>query len=165
MSSDFSELITIQLSEESQPRDFLFVGKLDLYRWVNQFFLVGCLSIILAVSAIDTWLATINAQILHQEANPICEWLIRLAPESHSCFIVGKACGAIMVTSILFGLAWAKYQHARLVILTVTFFQVGLLAYLWLSDPRVDGWINFSALFDDREPSIVRLMFFVAESR
>ena len=159
MSSNSIDLAPIKSSEKSQLKGYFFTAKLDVHRWLNQFFLVSCFGIITLISAADTWLAAANEMILNEEANPICAWLIQLAPENCSYFIAAKICGTLLVTSVLYTLVRAKYRHARLVIVSVTLFQIGLLAHLWLSDPLVDGWLNFHALFSEKEPSLIRVMF------
>ena len=149
MSSDVFELASIQSSEDNRR-----------FRWADRIFLVSCVCIIPFVSAADTWLAVINDIILYQEANPVCEWLIRLAPDSCCYFVAAKICGTLLVMSTLYILLRERYRHARMVIAAVALFQVGLLTYLFLSDPKMGDWINFSMLFDETE-----LSFFDAKTK
>ena len=157
MSSGFFELAQIQSPEECQTKDFQLVSKTIVWRWIDRIFLVSCFSIILTVAAADTWFAVINDEILVEEQNPVCEWLLHLAPEGCGCFIAGKICGAILVISILNALLRTNYRHGRLVIAAITLFQLGLLAYVCLSDPLLDDRINFHALFSEDELSIFKL--------
>ena len=105
------------------------------------------------ISAADTWLALINDNILNMEMNPLCTWLISIDADSCGWFVAGKTCGTLLVLVALLGLLQTKYRHARLVIGAVTLFQLGLLTYIYLSDPLMDNWINFQALFEDAESS------------
>ena len=154
MSSDFIDLGSIQCHEECRPELFRFVDQANVSRWVDRCFLLSCFSIILLVSAADTWFAYLNEDIIFDEKNPICLWLLQMEPASCGCFVAGKICGTLLVLSISYSLLRAKYRHARTVIAAVTAFQLGLLAYLCLSDAQMNGWINLSLLFDEAETSI-----------
>ena len=160
MSSDVFELASIQSSEDNRSADSRLNDETNYFRWVDRIFLVSCVCIIPFVSAADTWLAVINNLILNEEANPVCEWLIRLAPDSCCYFVAAKICGTLLVMSTLYILLRERYRHARMVIAAVALFQVGLLTYLFLSDPKIGDWINFSVLFDDTE-----LSFFDAKTK
>ena len=162
MSSGFFELAQIRSPEDHQLKDLRKIDRLNIRRWLERVFLLSCFSAILVVAATDTWLAVVNEKILLEEKNPICEWLIQLAPESCGFFIAGKICGTFLVVATLCSLLRARYRYAHLVIAAVALFQVGLLAYLFLSDPNVDDWINFAALFDKDAPSIFQVAFTVA---
>ena len=162
MSSGFYELAQVQSPEDYQVKDLQKINHMDIWSWVECFFLMSCFSAILVIAASDTWLAVVNEEILAEEKNPVCEWLIQLAPESCGYFIAGKICGTFLVLVTLCSLIRAKYRHAHLVIAAVALFQVGLLAYLFLSDPLVDDWINFAALIDRDEPSIIEVAFTVS---
>ena len=130
------------------------LSKASVYRWADQVFLVSCLVIIFLVSVADTWLAFSNDNILNVEVNPLCTWLLSIDAESCGYFVAGKICGTLLVLLTLLKLLRLKYRHARLVLAAVTIFQIGLLAYIFLSDPFTDGWFNFQALFDAGEPSV-----------
>ena len=125
----------------------------------DRIFLVTCFLTILFISAADTWFAVINDNILAAEMNPFCGWLLRLDANSCGFFIAGKACGLLIVFLTLFVLLRVKYRHARIVIAAVTLFQLGLFTHLCLSDPLIDGWINFQLLFDENERSIFSGVF------
>ena len=156
MSSGLFEIAQIQSSEKSQPHDFRFVSRMNVWRWTDRIFLMCCFSAILFVAAADTWFAVVNERILLEEKNPVCEWLIRLAPESCSFFIAGKICGTLLVVATLYTLLRVRYRFARLVIAVVALFQLGLITYLCLADPLLNGWINFDVLFDE---SIFRIFY------
>ena len=157
MSSDFIDLGSIQCHEECRPELFRFVDQANVSRWADRCFLLSCFSIILLVSAADTWFAYANDAIIIVEKNPICLWLLQMQPASCGCFVAGKICGTMLVLSILYSLLRAKYLHARMVIAAVTVFQLYLLTYLFLSDPLLDGQLNFSLLFDETEMSIFQI--------
>ena len=125
---------------------------------LSKLFLLGCFAVIAFISAADTWLALINDNILNMEMNPLCTWLISIDADSCGWFVAGKTCGTLLVLVALLGLLQTKYRHARLVICAVTLFQLGLLTYIYLSDPHMDGWLNFQALFDDTESSVFGIL-------
>ena len=133
---------------------FYLVSKTSACRWADRIFLAGCFVVILFVSAADTWLAFANENILNMEKNLLCAWLLSMDADSCGFFIAGKACGALAVFLALLGLLRVRYQHARLVIAAVAMFQIGLLGYVCLSDPLLDGQINFQPLFDEGESSV-----------
>lgn len=108
--------------------------------------IVGCLFIAI-VSVYDSYLVTIESQILQMEKNPICAALIRLDPEGFSYFIIGKTAGTLAVVGALLFFHRIKYSHALLVTNGVVAFQAMLLIYLHLSDPRIGGLPNFALLF------------------
>ena len=159
MSSDFIEVSSIHPIEERQPVRLGCVSKAAVWLWADRIFLVSSFCAILFVSLVDTWFASMNEYILLVEANPLCEWLIRLAPGSCGYFVAGKILGTILVMLALYGLLRFKYRHARLVIAAVALFQLGLLSYLCFSDPKMDNWINLPALFDEKEESIIDVLF------
>ena len=154
MSSGYYEIAPSLPSEDCKHLGSQPVSRMNFSRWVEQFHLANCFIVILSVAIIDTWFAVVNDNIIAGEKNPICLWLLRLDPDSCSCFIGGKVLGALIVLSTLLILLRMKYQYARLVTTVVALFQLGLLMYLCLSDPQLDGWINFNALFDQTESSI-----------
>ena len=141
----------------SWPTVFQRVDIANVYRWADRFFLMSCFVVISFVSAADTWFAAMNGNILNMEMNPLCTWLLRIDADSCGCFVAGKACGTLLVLLALFCLLRSKYRHARLVVAAVTLFQLGLLTYLCLSDPLMDDWINFQALFDEGESSVFNI--------
>ena len=138
----------------SQPGGFSLISKAKGYRLIDRIFLASCFVVILFISAADTWLALMNRNILNAEMNLICAWLLRIDAETSACFVAGKTCGTVLVLLSLFGLLHVRYRHARIVLGSVALFQICLLTYLCLSDPKMDGWINFQALFDETEASI-----------
>ena len=158
MSSDFYDLSAIQEPNNFQPEIVRRDSQANILRRVSQAFILICFCVILFVSAIDTWFASANSRILYEEANPICAWLIRLAPDSCCCFIIGKTLGTLIVLLILYRLWQVKYRYAMIIIVSVTAFQIALLAFLCLSDPKMDDWINFSILFDETETSIFHIL-------
>ena len=107
---------------------------------------IGCLFIAI-VSAYDTYLVTIEEQILLMEKNPICTRLIRLDPIGFSYFIVGKATGTVAVISTLLFFHQIRYSYAWMVTVAIVAFQAMLLIYLHLSDPLLGGLPNFALLF------------------
>ena len=116
--------------------------------------LVLCFVTIVAISALDTWFAVANSSIFLLEKNPVCLALMRLDSQCFTFFIAGKSLGTLMVLLCLLAMHYYAYQHAKLVTLSVTLFQVGLLIYLTLSDPLCDGLPNFSLLFQETRDSI-----------
>ena len=120
MSSDCFEFAEIKASGQNGNMGFRFVDQANSLRWLNQILLITIFSLILFVTLVDIWFAVINDEILAQEANPICKWLIRLASNSLEYFIAGKILGALSVVSILYVFSQAKYQYARLVMVAVT---------------------------------------------
>ena len=142
------------IGKESRSVGLSMMDKADVYRWADRLLLAMCFVVIGFVSATDTWLAYINGNILNVEKNPLCAWLLHLDADSCSYFIAGKTCGTLFVLVALISLLRARYRNARLIIAAVTLFQLGLFLHLCLSDPLIDGWINFQLLFDETEPSI-----------
>ena len=154
MSSDLGNLVSAQSHEKNRSEFFRYAGPTNVSRWADRIVLLSCFSVILLISAADTWFAYMNQAIIFDEKNPICLWLLQMEPASCGCFIAGKICGTLLVLSILYSLLRAKYRHARMVIAAVTAFQLSLLAYLCLSDAQMNGWINLSLLFEETETSI-----------
>ena len=151
------------VGERSQVIHAFLPTKANRFSWINRTLLIGCFVMILLVSAVDTWFTSINDNILNVEKNPFCTWLLQMDAESCSFFVAGKILGTILVLSTLLGLLRLEYRYAWLVIIAVTLFQVGLISYLCLSDPKLDGWINFLALFDDAETSIFSGRFITSD--
>jgi hypothetical protein len=108
-----------------------------------------CLLIIGGISAHDTQMAIENEEIAKVEKNPICLSLINLDPDGFRYFVLGKSIGTLMVISMLCTLAKFQYRHAKLVTLSIVVFQLGLLVYLHLSDPRIGGLPNLALLLGD----------------
>jgi hypothetical protein len=109
---------------------------------------------IAAISAIDIWFAVANSSILHVEKNPICEFLLRLDPESCVFFVLGKSFGTATVLLTLASLHIYGYRHAKLVTIVITCFQVCLFVFLTLSDPQINHLPNFGLLFSETPESI-----------
>ena len=122
-------------------------------------FLTLCLFTIAAISATDIWFAVENATIMAMEKNPICLALMELDPASFSFFILGKSLGTAMVILTLTTLYRHNYKYAMTVTMAVTCFQLGLLMYLTLSDPRMGDLPNFALLFSDTPESVWRIRF------
>ena len=160
MSSNYFEIVQAQFLEGCHPTAIGDVNRSNICIWADRVFLIGCFSVILFVSSVDTWFACANPNILIDEKNPLCKLLLDMAPGSRACFIAGKTVGTLLVLSTLYCLLCSNYQYARHVIAAVTLFQLGLLIYLYLSDPLLDDWINFFALFDKEEPSILKAMLY-----
>lgn len=120
-------------------------------------FLLLCLFTIAAISATDIWFAVENGLIMKMEKNPICLALMKLDPSGFSFFILGKSFGTAMVILTLMTLYRRNYRHAMTVTIAVTCFQLGLLTYLTLSDPRMHNLPNFGLLFSDSPESIWRI--------
>jgi len=120
-------------------------------------FLTLCFLTIAAISATDIWFAVENPSIMAMEKNPICLALMQFDPTGFSFFILGKSLGTAMVILTLTTLYRRNYKYAMTVIMAVTCFQLGLLLYLTLSDPRMHGLPNFALLFSDTPESIWRI--------
>jgi len=108
-----------------------------------------CLLFIAVISALDTWFAVTNLQIVQVEKNPICRALLQLEPEGCTWFIAGKSLGTMTTLLILSLLHVYRYKRAMIVTLSISTFQLGLLVYLTLSDPLFYGLPNFALLFRD----------------
>lgn len=108
--------------------------------------IVGCF-FIATVSVHDTYLVTIEPQILIMEKNPICTSLILMDPDSLLYFIGGKMTGTLAVISAILFFHRIKYSGASLVTGAIVGFQAMLLIYLHLSDPLIGGLPNFALLF------------------
>ena len=120
-------------------------------------FIALCLMTIAAISATDIWFAVANSTIIYNESNPICLELIRWDPHGFTYFVLGKSAGTLMVLYTLFQLHFRGYRHAMKVTIIVTCFQLGLLTYLTLSDPKLGHLPNFSLLFNETAESIWKL--------
>ena len=120
-------------------------------------FLLFCSLAIAIVSALDTWFAVANKRIIDFEKNPICLVLIELDPSGCSYFVVGKTLGTIAVLIALLCLHRFRYRHAFLVTIAVTLFQIGLMTFLTLSDPKFHNLPNISLLFVETPESIWKI--------
>jgi len=140
---------TLALSQ-SRPRR----QELDKGTVIRLIFAVCCFAAIAGVSALDTWFAVENEVILKVEKNPICAMLLKMDPQSCRWFVAGKATGTILCMGLIATLLRMKYRHAGKVLVAVTMFQAGLLAYLVLSDPMMGGLPNLSLLFSETPESI-----------
>jgi len=107
---------------------------------------MGCFFIAI-VSAYDTYLVTIEENILFMEKNPICVLLIKLDPNGFSYFIMGKATGTVVVISSILFFHCKRYSYAWMVTRAIVAFQAMLLIYLHFSDPLLGGLPNFALLF------------------
>ena len=109
--------------------------------------LVACIAVIIAVSALDTYLVcTLKHVIVEFERNPICLALIQRDPEDLSWFIGGKMLGNLAVVSVLVCLFRYRYRNRKFVALSVAGFQVFLTLYLCCADPFT-GFLSFDGLF------------------
>ena len=63
------------------------------------------------ISALDTWFAVANSNIMLDEQNPICLTLMRLEPNGMICFVVGKLLGTVMVLASLLMLHRFCFKH------------------------------------------------------
>ena len=107
---------------------------------------LGCLLFIVGVSIYDSYLVALYPlTILEDERNPICKLLIQKDPLNLSWFLAGKFIGNLIVIGTLSLLCWIGYRRFMTVTVGVTLFQLGLLAYLTLSDP-VTGLLHFDDL-------------------
>lgn len=120
-------------------------------------FIAACLATIAVISATDIWFAVANSTILYNEKNPICLELIKLDPHGFTYFVLGKSAGTLTVLFTLLQLHMKGYRHAMKVTIIVTCFQLGLLTYLTLSDPKLGHLPNFSLLFNETAESIWNL--------
>ena len=126
-------------------------------RGVATIAIVVCFVIIASVSTLDALLVAWNPEIEQAEQNPICLALIQMAPRSLAIFFVGKALGTIGVLATLVYLLKANVYRPRIVLASITFFQVSLVTYLYLSDPLIGGLPNFALLFRDTPESVFQL--------
>jgi len=119
--------------------------------------IVVCFVIIASVSTLDALLVASNPQIQLVEKNPICLALIQMAPRSLTAFFVGKGLGTIGVLATLGYLLKVNVCRPKIVLASITLFQIGLLTYLFLSDPLIGGLPNFALLFRDTQESVFQL--------
>ena len=119
--------------------------------------IVVCFVIIASVSTLDALLVAWNPLIEHGEKNPICLALIQMAPRSLIVFFVGKGLGTIGVLATLGYLLKVNVFRPKIVLASITLFQIGLLTYLYLSDPLIGGLPNFALLFRDTQESVFQL--------
>ena len=119
--------------------------------------IVVCFLVIASISTLDALLVAWNPSIEHVEQNPICLALIQLAPRSLIAFFVGKGLGTISVLATIAFLLKANIFRPKLVLASITLFQVGLLTYLFLSDPMIGGLPNFALLFRETPESVFQL--------
>lgn len=108
---------------------------------------LGCVFIAM-VSIHDTYLVTIEEEILNMEKNPICARLIQWEPVGFTYFILGKMIGTLSVILAIIALHCSAYRHAGIITGAVVAFQFSLLVYLHLSDPLLGGLPNFAILFN-----------------
>lgn len=118
---------------------------------------VVCFAIIASVSTLDALLVAWNPLIEMGEQNPICLALIQMAPRSLIVFFVGKGLGTIGVLATLGYLLKVNVFRPKIVLASITLFQIGLLTYLYLSDPLIGGLPNFALLFRDTQESVFQL--------
>ncbi len=118
-----------------------------------------CFAIIASVSTLDALLVAWNPLIEQGEKNPICLALIQMCPRTLVAFFVGKGLGTISVLAIIGYLLRANVYRPRIVLASITFFQIGLLTYLFLSDPLIGGLPNFALLFRETPETVFRLSF------
>lgn len=121
---------------------------------VAQGFFILCLVFVGSVSAWDAWLVEANEQILNDERNPVCEFLISLEPKSKIYFFVGKGISSLSVLGVLIGLHRYGYRHALLVAAAIAMFQLGLLIHIYLTDNLCGGFPNFALLFRETEEQV-----------
>ena len=114
----------------------------------------GCFLFIASVSALDIWFAVENSRIVQMEKNPICKALLKMDPDGCSWFIVGKSTGTVLTLSVLSLLHRFRYKQATIVTCSVALFQLCLLNYLTLSDPKIWGLPNFALLFRETQESL-----------
>jgi hypothetical protein len=119
-----------------------------------------CFTIIASVSTLDALLVAWNPLIEQGEKNPICLALIRMCPRTLVAFFVGKGLGTISVLAIIGYLLKANVYRPRVVLASITLFQIGLLTYLYLSDPLIGGLPNFALLFRDTPETVFRMNSF-----
>ncbi|OYV85572.1 MAG: hypothetical protein B7Z73_13315 [Planctomycetia bacterium 21-64-5] len=90
------------------------------------------------VSAYDAWLAVKYWDSLVQmERNPVCQYLIDIAPDDSSIFLRVKTSGTLAVLSVLASLYRNRPRLAMPVTAAVSVFQFGLLLYL---TENLTGW-------------------------
>ena len=118
---------------------------------------VVCFVIIASVSTLDALLVAWNPEIEQVEKNPICLALIQMAPRSLAVFFVGKGLGTIGVLATLGYLLRVNVFRPKIVLASITLFQIGLVTYLYLSDPLIGGLPNFALLFRDTQESVFQL--------
>jgi hypothetical protein len=118
---------------------------------------VTCFLIIASVSTLDALLVAWNPEIQHVEKNPICLALIQMAPRSLVVFYAGKGLGTLGVLATLGYLLKVNVYRPKIVLATITLFQIGLLTYLYLSDPLIGGLPNFALLFRDTQETVFQM--------
>lgn len=124
---------------------------------LRELFFAGCFLTIIYVSVLDTWFAVENPAIIKMEQNPVCEMLMQLDPQGFSWFVAGKFAGNLVCLSSICAMFRLRYQHAGKVLVGVALFQLGLLGWLVLSDPKMGGMPNLCLLFSETPESIWRL--------
>lgn len=88
----------------------------------------------ITVSSIyDTYLVYIYRHGV-QELNPICNWLVQLAPGSAIAFVVGKMAGTLAVVLVLCGLYRYWMPAAKMAAFSVATFQIGLMCFIHTSE-------------------------------
>lgn len=121
------------LSKQRQGRsDFeapFYSFAASLYRW---FFCVACV-FIGSVSLYDALLVVEYREGISEE-NPVCRYLIGLAPKTLTFFLAGKFAGTTLVLSILVAISKFRFGWACLIASALVVFQIGLLCYLQWAD-------------------------------
>jgi hypothetical protein len=84
---------------------------------------------IASASAYDAYLVYIYREGI-EEQNPICDWLIQLAPDSMLYFLVGKGLGTLLVIGALFALNHFWRRAGRVATLSLAAFQVALMLFI-----------------------------------
>ncbi|MCH2180228.1 MAG: hypothetical protein MK106_15660 [Mariniblastus sp.] len=116
-----------QTQEVLLSQYFSFVTILD--QW---FFRAACVFIGL-VSLYDA-LLVVEYRYGISEENPVCRYLIGLAPETLTFFLAGKFVGTTLVLSILVAISKFRFGWACLIAFALVVFQIGLLFYLQCAD-------------------------------
>lgn len=84
-----------------------------------------------AVSLVDAALVIVNTEmILYVEKNLLCRELIRLDPHSLRYFLSAKACGTLLVLTILHAVFARSRRHGLAIAGGVATYQFWLLTYL-----------------------------------
>lgn len=137
---------TIDIYRNLLTRERLTSAKSLVYRYR---LLMGCITVILAVSTLDTCLVYFLKNVIVEfERNPICLALIQRDPQDLTWFVCGKLLGNLAVVTALTILFRFEYRNRNLVALAVAGFQIALTFYLCLADP-ITGFLSFDGLFSD----------------
>ena len=120
------------LLKQRQTQEVLLSQYFSFVTILDQFFRAACVFIGL-VSLYDA-LLVVEYRYGISEENPVCRYLIGLAPETLTFFLAGKFVGTTLVISILVAISKFRFGWACLIAFALVVFQIGLLFYLQCAD-------------------------------